>query len=130
VFWELRVRLPFVPVLRWLFTMRKNERLDWFWMQGPSMPGHSLSLTRKANHLDFYSRYRLWRVPLNTHNSKGDPKAVLGPGHLEVSDDEGFKAALGVEENLVTPRTGETHKTSAASLLLFDKNKNVIWKAP
>jgi hypothetical protein len=31
---------------------------------------------------------------------------------------------------MVTPRTGETHKTSAASLVLFDKDKNVIWKAP
>jgi hypothetical protein len=63
-------------------------------------------------------------------NGKGEQRAFLGPGNLEVSDDEGFKAGLGVEKNLVTMRTGETHQTSAASLVLFDKDKKVIWKAP
>jgi hypothetical protein len=48
---------------------------------------------------------------------------------LSVSDDKGFSAALGVKE-LETSLTGETHSTSAASLVLFDKNRNVIWKAP
>jgi hypothetical protein len=52
---------------------------------------------------------------------------VAGP--VTVSDEQGFQATLGATE-LVTPRSGETHKTSAASLVLFDKNKNVIWKAP
>jgi hypothetical protein len=46
-----------------------------------------------------------------------------------VEDADGFAATLGVTD-LVTPRTGETHKTSAASLVLFNKDKNVIWKAP
>ncbi len=50
-------------------------------------------------------------------------------GEVRVSDDQGFSATMGAEE-LVTPHTGETHKTSAASLVLFDKNKNVLWKAP
>ena len=48
---------------------------------------------------------------------------------LIVSDGKGFEAAIGVV-SLVTPSTGETHKTSVASLVLFDKDKNVIWKAP
>jgi len=56
-------------------------------------------------------------------------QALLGPGLLSVSDDKGFSAALGVQ-GLETSRTGETHRTSAASLVLFGKNKNVIWKAP
>jgi hypothetical protein len=67
---------------------------------------------------------------LSLSDAKGYLKAALGPGYLDVSDDEGFEAALGTQSGLVTTRTGETHKTSAASLLLFDKNKNVIWKAP
>jgi hypothetical protein len=62
-------------------------------------------------------------------DSRGAQRALLEPGHLQVSDDEGFKAGLG-EQNLAMPRTGETRKTSAASLLLFDKDKKVIWKAP
>jgi hypothetical protein len=56
-------------------------------------------------------------------------EAVLSGGMLSVSDAKGFSAALGVQA-LETSRTGETQTTSAASLMLFDKNKNVIWKAP
>lgn len=48
---------------------------------------------------------------------------------VRVANAEGFAATLGVTD-LVTPKTGETHTTSAASLVLFDKDKNVIWKAP
>jgi len=57
------------------------------------------------------------------------PKAIFYPGGLYVNDEEGFPANLGVS-HLATPRTGEAHRTSAASLVLFDKDKNVIWKAP
>jgi hypothetical protein len=53
----------------------------------------------------------------------------LTPYNLEVVDDQGFYAQLGIAA-LETPGTGETHKTSAASLVLFNKNKNVIWRAP
>jgi hypothetical protein len=51
-----------------------------------------------------------------------------GP-NLELWDRAGYSAILG-NAGLVTPRTGEAHQTSAASLVLFDKEKNVIWKAP
>jgi hypothetical protein len=55
--------------------------------------------------------------------------AMLSPYNLNLQDQDGFLATLGVT-NIVTPRTGQTQRTSAASLVLFDKNKNVIWKAP
>jgi|SRR6516164_1744404 hypothetical protein len=48
---------------------------------------------------------------------------------LKLEDSEGYNATVG-SSGLVTPRTGETHTTSAASVVLFDKQKNVIWKAP
>ncbi len=41
---------------------------------------------------------------------------------------EGFQTVLGGTD-LETPRTGETHKTSAASVVLFDKDKIVLWQA-
>jgi hypothetical protein len=44
-------------------------------------------------------------------------------------DEQGFEATLG-RSSLATPRTGETQMRSAASLVMFDKNKNVIWQAP
>jgi hypothetical protein len=55
--------------------------------------------------------------------------ALLSPYNISLSDQDGFSATIGLT-NLVTSRTGETHKTTAASLVMFDKNKNVIWKAP
>jgi hypothetical protein len=58
---------------------------------------------------------------------RGEGIMVSGP--VTVSDENGFQATLGTTD-LVTARTGEKHTTSAASLVLFDKQKNVIWKAP
>jgi hypothetical protein len=51
-----------------------------------------------------------------------------GP-HLSLSDIEGFETSIGITD-LVTPHTGESHKTSAASLVMFDKEKKVLWRAP
>jgi hypothetical protein len=67
----------------------------------------------------------LWVSP----KGKGSSLVRLEPGKMEILDDQGFEAVVGTQD-LVTPTTGETHKTSAASLVLLDKNKGVIWKAP
>ncbi len=48
---------------------------------------------------------------------------------LSLSDPEGFETVLG-STNLVTPGTGEHHQTSAASIVLFSKDKKVLWSAP
>ena len=69
-----------------------------------------------------FSISRGWSFPARA-------EVVLTPGSVEIMDDQGFEAVVGTED-LVTPTTGETHKTSAASLVLLDKNKGVIWKAP
>jgi len=63
--------------------------------------------------------------------SMGDQTAaaVVSPYSVSLFDEQGFEATLG-RTALVTARTGEKQMTSAASLVLFDKNKNVIWKAP
>lgn len=85
------------------------------------LSGHSLGMLSAVDNLG---------AMLSLDNGKGEQRLSLEPGHLELSDDEGFQSSLGVQKDLVTSRTGETHQTSAASLLLFDKNKHVIWKAP
>jgi len=60
----------------------------------------------------------------------GEPSRMeLGRGRLRLTDAQGFSANFG-ETELVKPSTGEKHTTSAASVVLFDRNKNVIWKAP
>ncbi len=59
----------------------------------------------------------------------GTSGAMMVPGQMAIFDAEGFSAVLGVT-TLGTPHTGETHRRSAASLVLFDKNRNVIWKVP
>ena len=48
---------------------------------------------------------------------------------LTLADKEGFFATVGSAE-VQTRRTGKTRPTSAASLLLFDKDGKVIWQAP
>jgi hypothetical protein len=55
--------------------------------------------------------------------------AVVSAYNVGLFDEQGYQAQLG-RSALVTPRTGETQMRSAASLVMFDKNKNVIWKAP
>ncbi|MFZ0758691.1 MAG: hypothetical protein WAM69_01975 [Candidatus Sulfotelmatobacter sp.] len=56
-------------------------------------------------------------------------EGIMVSGPVTVTDDQGFQGTLGTTD-LVTSRTGEKHRTSAASLVFFDKQKNVIWKAP
>jgi hypothetical protein len=51
-----------------------------------------------------------------------------GPG-LWLGDANGFETDIGVT-GLVTPATGETHTTSAASIVLFGKDGKVLWSAP
>jgi hypothetical protein len=65
---------------------------------------------------------------LGLANSKGSVLTELRDGNIGVFDDQGFETSIGVKA-LVTPSTGETHKTSAASVVLSDKNKNVIWRS-
>lgn len=48
---------------------------------------------------------------------------------VDLTDAQGFSTNIGVTD-LLTPTTGETHKTSAASVILFGKDKKVLWSAP
>lgn len=53
------------------------------------------------------------------------------PPTIEVQDSKGFMMDLGTAD-LATVRTGETSRTSAASIVMFrnDKKGQVIWRAP
>jgi len=51
-----------------------------------------------------------------------------GPA-IQIEDVNGFSTVAG-KFSLITPKTGETRHTSAASLLLFDKEGKVLWSAP
>ena len=61
----------------------------------------------------------------------GDDASALVVSQYSVGlyDEQGYQTTLG-RRALVTARSGESHLTSAASITMFDKNKNVIWKAP
>lgn len=48
---------------------------------------------------------------------------------LTLEDNEGYSTVLG-RSNLVLTATGKQEQTPAASLVLFDKNKKVLWSAP
>jgi hypothetical protein len=51
-----------------------------------------------------------------------------GPS-ITIGSEGGFQSILGTT-NLQTANTGEQHKTSAASLVLFGKDGKVLWSAP
>lgn len=51
-----------------------------------------------------------------------------GPS-VTLDDANGFETQIGVS-NLESPTTGETSKTSAASIKLFGKDRKVLWSAP
>jgi hypothetical protein len=56
----------------------------------------------------------------------------LGPSGdpgIELGDAKGFEMDLG-NANTITPTTGQTQQTSAASIVMFSTNKKVIWQAP
>lgn len=65
-------------------------------------------------------------------NENGEEQKVsmyaTGPT-IDVLDKQGFETIIG-RTDLETAKTGESHKTSAASIVIFDKDKKVIWKAP
>jgi hypothetical protein len=51
-----------------------------------------------------------------------------GPS-LELEDNEGFSTILG-RSDLIETRTGRKERTPAASVVLFGKDKKVLWSAP
>ena len=64
-------------------------------------------------------------------DESGSSTAYLAGGgpYLSLSDGEGFQTTIG-RTDLLTPRTGESHKTSAASVVLLGKDRTVLWSAP
>ena len=61
--------------------------------------------------------------------SHSDGYITLDQTSVELSDKQGFQTRIG-SSALQTLRTGETHKTSAASLVMFGKDGKVLWSAP
>jgi hypothetical protein len=70
---------------------------------------------------------------IRLYDEAGNTRAGLGltsdGPYVRLSDSDGFSAQMG-STDLVTPNTGERHKTSAASLTLFGKDNTVLWSAP
>lgn len=83
-------------------------------------PRGSLSATKDGPGLELYDEAGQTRANLSV--KKGGP-------FLALEDVQGYSATLGCT-GLITPKTGTQTTRSAASLVMFDKDKNVIWKAP
>ena len=56
-------------------------------------------------------------------------KAMLTADGLSVTDDQGFGVTIGAIE-LTKPSIGEAVKRSAASIVLTDRDRTVLWKVP
>lgn len=70
---------------------------------------------------------------LMLQGAEGKPCARLairdGAPLLRLEDANGFASTVGVTETEIA-KTGESRKTSAASLVMFGKDGSVIWRAP
>jgi len=70
---------------------------------------------------------------LTFSDTNGSQRVALGVASdgpwFSLNDASGFKTDIGVT-HLVSPETGEVRRTSAASIALFGKDKNVLWSAP
>ena len=62
------------------------------------------------------------RANVNTNEDVGGPSLIL-------TDNEGYASNLG-RADLEIPATGRKTRTPAASLVLFGKDKKVLWSAP
>jgi hypothetical protein len=49
--------------------------------------------------------------------------------NVTLRDKEGYSTQIG-KTDLVVPTTGRKEQTPAASIVLFDKDKRVLWSAP
>lgn len=117
-----------------------GPRLDLYDENGKARAG--LTVTSDGPGLGLFDANGKARVGLSAFSdgpglalfdANGKPRVGLvafsdGPV-LDLSDANGFTADIGVTD-LVTPVTGETHKTSAASIVLFGKDKKLLWSAP
>ncbi len=61
-------------------------------------------------------------VSLNAWQEENGPYVI-------VTDEAAYSAMLG-KSDLVIAKTGRTEKTSAASIVLYGKDKKVLWAAP
>jgi len=64
---------------------------------------------------------------VNSHTTLGSDYA--GRTQLCLEGSQGYSIAVGGTE-LVTPSTGTTTKRSTASIVMFDREKHVVWEAP
>jgi hypothetical protein len=103
--------------------------------------GNELHLSRKllseidltCSFLGSNSIGGLFVVPGEPHlQMSSDRKQIaleMSSPSISVTDSDGFQSQMGASD-LVTVRTGTTSKTSAASLVLFGKDKKVLWSTP
>jgi len=77
-------------------------------------------VTLNLNNLSLEGPVGKLRIALN--HEAGGP-------NLTIDDNEGYSTVLGRPDLLLT-KTGKREQTPAASLVLFDKDKNVLWSAP
>jgi hypothetical protein len=62
-------------------------------------------------------------------DASGNTRAAMNQDSIEVIDQEGGRASIGAT-SLSTGRKGEGQRTSAATIVLSDKDRRVVWKAP
>ena len=132
------------------FVLKDESGKENGWLQ-VTPTGPELRLTQSRSGRAASTSITPATLHLLSTGEKGGASGIMGPGGLTffvsednenkqasmnasgptitIEDKQGFQTVIGVTD-LETPKTGETRKTSAASVIVFDKDKTVIWKAP
>ena len=106
-----------------------------------AQPMMELMVSKDASDLHFFGSRK---SGMNLGVNSGDPGLSMidaegsgragvafandGPS-LTLEDGKGFSTVVGTTQ-LETPANGEAHHTSAASVVLLDKDRRVIWRTP
>jgi len=106
---------------------RQARALDAFSAAGPSLALYDAHGTPRAQLGVSWGYSGLTLSDVNGKTRAG-LHAFSGGPMLDLYDASGFEAIVGSTDVLTS--TGETHETSAASIVLFGKDKKVLWSAP
>jgi hypothetical protein len=131
-----------------IVVMSKNGSQGVLSVEDDSGPILNLHKTSTVNTSLSTDRLTLINGESNAALSVGDVGDVLGPilqllrktptgkvwlhanaASLALTDSDGYQTEIGSTE-LKSTLTGESHKTSAASLVMLGKDDKVIWRAP
>ncbi len=95
----------------------------------------NLGTTIRSSHISLdggagYPSTSIWSSHISLDDKDGYARTFIGRDYITLNDEEHNTRAVLGSTDLKVPKTGTVIKRSPSSLVLFDKEGKVIWKAP